>query len=970
MHGPVDVAADPVSRAIARARGVLPDQGPIGVFIHHNTLHAFQHLPFHPGVQAGADALGAQPYLTLPAFRAAHRTGRVADADLRVEIARFLGPRAAEEILPGLTRGHVWHQLLTTESDSEDAAGLEFTVQAGIALECADPARWDACRARVAAGPSRPAPAPRTPRRHRDVLVALGCDDTDPSLHAELIRLGSGYLDHGHAHAHLPGRDRGFLMAVAALYAAGGSPPRASRGADADFRAIHGSATPARAVIESSLAALGVSDAAAEPFLFATALALPGWAGMFARLEQHPEDHPGGPPATLEEFLAVRLVLERRAVEQSCASLALEPAWEGLRTRMPARGPRSQVLDAALLWALSTAAGLSAVEVSALPDHQLARLWEECDACPEVLKRQVFHEAYERTYRRQILDALAARRALPADPVATGPRAQFVFCIDEREESIRRALEEQHPDYITFGAAGFFGVAIDYQGLYDREPAAHCPVVVTPGHEVYEQPVYTDLGWHELRQRFRDRWHALERRALAASRTLTGGAGMSFLLGPVSAVKTLAHVIAPRASSMMGDRVRLKVAPLPGTRLSTLRPDGEAAQVPRRKPVGFLLAESIDRVFAMLTNIGLVRDFAPIVVVLGHGSTSLNNPHESAHDCGACGGRRGGANARLFADMANRPDVREGVRRKGIDIPASTWFVGALHDTASDEVRYFDLELLPVSHASRFSEAYAALERARRENALERARRFDDAPLDLTPEEALRHVESRSMNLAQPRPEYGHCTNAICIVGRRELTRGLHLDRRVFLVSYDPTIDPTYSIIERILAAVGPVGAGISLEYYFSSVDNERFGCGTKLPHNVTGLFGVMNGHQSDLRTGLPLQMVEIHEPMRLLLIVDATPEALLAVAGRQAEVAELVVNQWIQLVAADPETGAMHVFEDGQFVPYDPAPTLLPVVERSPEWHMRTRDHLPPALVRRALPESAVGPGHRPEAEMAVAQT
>jgi uncharacterized protein YbcC (UPF0753/DUF2309 family) len=678
---------------------------------------------------------------------------------------------------------------------------------------------------------------------------------------------------------------------------------------------------------------------------------------MFARLEHHPEERPHGPPVTLIDFIAVRLILERRALESAANTLGTNADWRTLRAWVPEPDPRPAILDASLLWGAAQAARLKPDDVRALPEPVLARFWDACDACPDLARRRAFHEAYERTYRDDILDALAARRALPVDLGADRPPAQFIFCIDEREESIRRALEEQHPGHRTFGVAGFFGVAIDYLGLYDREPAAHCPVVVTPAHEVHEQVLFTDMDWHALRLRLRERWHGIERRAAAASRTLGGGAGLSFLWGPLSAAGTLAHILAPHRSNRIGNRLS-RLAPRPATRLSTIRhraPDDE----PRRKPVGFSLEESIDRVTATLTNLGLVRGFAPIVILLGHGSTSLNNPHESAHDCGACGGRRGGANARLFADMANRVDVREGVRRRGVDIPADTWFVGALHDTASDAVLYYDLEALPSSHGAHFEAAYRALEEARRDNAQERSRRFESAPLSLTPDEALRHVEERSASLAQPRPEYGHCTNSICIVGRRDLTRGLHLDRRAFLVSYDPALDPTNAILERILAAVGPVGAGISLEYYFSSVDNEVFGCGTKLPHNVTGLVGVMNGHQSDLMTGLPLQMVEIHEQMRLLLIVDASPEALLAVAGRQAEVAELAGNAWVQLVSVHPETGAMAVFENGAFVPYRPRPALLPVVERSAEWHMRTREHVPPALVRRALPDSAVGPGH-----------
>lgn len=962
MHGHAhDLPADPVARALARAHGLLPDQGPIGVFVHHNTLHALQHRPFFDGVEEGAAWLGARPYLPLATFRAACRTGRIADADVRTEIARTLGPRAAATpVATDLTTAALWHTLMTADvhEDRRDVAGLVFAVDAGTAPESRDRLRWDACVSRVQHGPAPAAdPAPR-PRRHRDVLVAAEADDPDVPVHAELVRLGAGFLDQGQAHTVLPARDRGFLAAVAALYAAGAPAPRACRGVEADMARVAAGALDARGAIDACLAALGVRDDAVEPWLLATALALPGWTGMFARLERHPEDHPGGPPVRLIEFLAVRLLLERRAVARSAAATHLPVEWPALAASVPASTPVPGPIAASRLWHLSLAAGWSVPAITALTTAELDAIWAACAACSDMARRRIFQAAYERTYRHAVLDAVAVRRSMPPAVPPGRPRAQFVFCIDEREESIRRAVEEQDPGFLTYGAAGFFGVAIDYQGLYDREPAAYCPVVVTPGHEVHEQPVYTALSWHALRKSLRDAWLGWMRRSSAASRTLAGGAGLSFLLGPIVGLKTLARVAAPRRSLRMSDRMKQAIAPRPSTRLSTVRLEAGASR-DGGKPLGFSLEETVDRVAATLTNLGLTRDMAPVVVVLGHGSTSLNNPHESAHDCGACGGRRGGANARLFADMANRPDVRAALRDRGIDVPADTWFVGALHDTADDSVRYYDLEALPPSLAPAFDVASAALERARQENARERCRRFDDAPLSLSPAAALAHVEGRSSHLAQPRPEYGHCTNAACYVGRRSLTRGLHFDRRAFLVSYDPTADPECRVLERILAAVGPVGAGISLEYYFSAVDNERFGCGTKLPHNVTGLIGVMNGHQGDLRTGLPWQMVELHEPMRLLLIVDATPEALLAVAGRQAEVAELVVGGWVQLVSMHPDTGALAVFEDGAFVPYTPTPVLLPVVETSSEWHGRTRAFVPPALVRRALPAAVVGPGH-----------
>jgi hypothetical protein len=187
------------------------------------------------------------------------------------------------------------------------------------------------------------------------------------------------------------------------------------------------------------------------------------------------------------------------------------------------------------------------------------------------------------------------------------------------------------------------------------------------------------------------------------------------------------------------------------------------------------------------------------------------------------------------------------------------------------------------------------------------------------------------------------------VVGRRALTRDLFLDRRAFLVSYDPTGDVEGRILERTLAAVGPVGAGINLEYYFSYVDNERYGCGTKLPHNVTALLGVMNGPNSDLRTGLPWQMVEIHEPVRMLTIVEARPAIILAAAERQPGVRELVVNRWIQLVSMDPDSGAVQIYGDHGFMPYQPASGRLPVTPSSVAWYRGRADHLPPAHIARA---------------------
>lgn len=946
--------ADVLEQALQDARHILPDQGPIGVFIHHNTLHAFQHLRFHDAVQHAASLTGARPYLDLHEFRAAYHAGRIDEAALVAVVHSHLGEKAEEQILPGLSLARLWRHLMLAETQITSSIDLEWHYQSASASERE---LLNAARARAITLPPLPDEKPVL-RRHAEALHILNAGDSDVIVHDELIRWCAAFLDQGQALTPMPERDLGFLQAVARMYAAGAGSPRGCPGVAEDFKAIVANHTPPHVVIRECLRDLGIGEDQFHSYISATAAALNGWAGMFARLEHHEAENHAHTPASLAEFMAVRLVLERRAIGKICKQAQLPQQWGPLLAEVPETSECQRAAKSLLLFCVAQAAGLDAEQFSGIDDATLHQLWQAIGTCTSSKRRELWMDAYESWYYRQILNGIAAlrpKRLIP-DP-RQRPRAQYMFCMDEREESIRRAVEEQGPEYQTFGLAGFFGVAIDYQGLYDHQPAAYCPVVVTPAHEVHETPLYTHRDWHQLRNSLRNAWRYARRRTHFESRTLTGGAGLSLLLGPVYAVMAAIRILLPRGSVTAHERVTERVSPVPATRLLAVRDNGCTLRTERGKLLGFSLEEATERVGNVLRSIGLVDNFAPIVIALGHGSTSLNNPHESAHDCGACGGRRGGANARLFAGLANEPEVRLALRDKGIQIPADTWFIGGLHDTADDNVAYSDLADLPHALVAAFEQADNVLDLGRRMSAAERCRRFHNAKLPISPDDGLHHVETRARQLAQPRPEYGHCTNAVAVVGRRSLTRGLHLDRRAFLISYDPSIDPEHQLLERILAAAGPVGAGISLEYYFSAVDNERYGCGTKLPHNVIGLLGIMNGHKSDLRTGLPLQMVELHEPMRLLIIAESTPEALMGIAARQAEVRELVVNRWVQLACVDPESGAMHMFTDQGFVPFSADHPEIPLFTNSAARHGLHRQHLTPALIAAALSRSSPVP-------------
>jgi uncharacterized protein YbcC (UPF0753/DUF2309 family) len=347
--------------------------------------------------------------------------------------------------------------------------------------------------------------------------------------------------------------------------------------------------------------------------------------------------------------------------------------------------------------------------------------------------------------------------------------------------------------------------------------------------------------------------------------------------------------------------------------------------------LGFSLSEMADRVGGLLRNIGLTQNFAPLIVVVAHGSSSVNNPHFAAYDCGACSGKPGAPNARAFAWMANHPPVRDILREQGIDIPEGTHFVPALHNTSRDEISYFDQRELNPTTRKALHAFQNTMHHALQRNARERCRWFELGPKSHSNVEAHRHVVSRASSIFEPRPELNHSNNLYCVVGRRTLTRHLFLDRRAFLQSYDPFSDSDGSILVKVLSAVIPVCGGINLEYLFSRIDNSVYGAGTKLPHNVIGLLGVANGVEGDLRTGLPSQMIEVHEPARLLMVVEQTTDIVDLAMPKLGGLREWLDNEWIRLVACDPVTHEQSLYSQRGWQIVEPACVRpVPVSHRS----------------------------------------
>jgi uncharacterized protein YbcC (UPF0753/DUF2309 family) len=968
----------PLLRTLDRLAHLLPAQGPISIFIHHNTLHAFEHLSFEDAVEQAAVRLEREPYLAESRYRDKLASGRIRPRDVESLLVEQLGATAAENVADVGSRLDLWRAVVLhgipaaagrelswlleeTDALTRFRADLPASARsaANVVREMADRADderhavrrlWNACLEAVRRAGAPTVAAPERPLRHRDWLLAVHGIDTDAWIHPPLIRFLAGYLDQGLAHWSMPDRDLGIHGCFLEIYRSSlaarcGRWARPLPALVADDHAAQRNAVDS---IAHSLAELGVADDEREDYLSDELLTLRGWAGIVRQIEERPDRVPARDlTVTLRGYLAVRLLFERAALHEAARQLSfagpLSTLRDWLRNQLPVGSPPTEIERAWPLFHVAQLCGLDPSLVEQWTPRHVRELESELRRIDGVRCRRILHQAFERAIRYRLYDALVHHR--PASP-AGSPAFQAVFCLDEREESFRRHLEEVEPACETLSTAGFFNVAMYHKAVTDAHPRPLCPVVIRPEHYVAEIDTAEDRLMRHTRRLHRRAAGFLGYNVHLGSRLPMRGAVLMTAFGWLALVPLVLRVIFPWLSSRWR---RIHQAPFSASR-TRLQVDRTPDAPPVGRYSGYTVREMADVVRRVIDELGIRDRLAPLVLVFGHGSVSLNNPHESAHDCGACGGGRGGPNARAFAQMANDPRVRELLAAEGLPIDARTWFVAGQRNTCNNEVTFYDDDLVPEAVQPLFERALAAIETTRRREAHERCRRFDGVPRWYPPAAALAHVQGRAEDLAQPRPEYGHATNAFCIIGRRTRTRGLFLDRRAFLVSYDPLHDDDGAILGRIMGAVVPVVAGINLEYYFGYVDPTGYGCGTKLPHNVTSLLGVMDGAQSDLRTGLPWQMVEIHEPTRLAIVVECPRERLQQVVAGNPGIERLVRNRWIWLACLDPGSNTLHELRASGFVTHTPEHALAAVAGESAAWYQGKRGFLAPvAIVREA---------------------
>ncbi len=704
----------------------------------------------------------------------------------------------------------------------------------------------------------------------------------DKEVHSFLFRFTSSYIDQGISLKQFPVHGRSMIEALREL-------ENMSMVRFFKSKRVRYLLLDTQCNIEELLFILVGNEKYYEHYLFDQQFAHAGWSGMIAVTEKCPETLLDKKIVSLKDFIIFELLLEIDALDTKFG----ENKWSPLCENIPEN--------------------LSLI-FSPVP---------ECEIF-EVLK--IWQEAFEWTYFDQVV------RGLQFENVKAWEKHHYefqaIFCIDEREGSLRRYIEK-FADAQTFSTAGFFNFELYYQPENGKFYAKSCPAPLNPNFVVKE--VGSRKHHHE-----KDSVFSKE------SRNLFGGWLISQTVGFWAALRMTWNIFHPAETpALVSSFTHMD-------KKSNLHFEyNEACSADHVYQLGFKTDEMARRAEALLKSIGLTDNFSEIVYIVGHGASSVNNPHFAAYGCGACSGQTGSVNARVAAAVLNKGEIRDILRSKGINIPKRTQFVGALHDTTQDEMEFYDDEYLSEGNKKSFQQHKKILKKALHHNAKERSRRFLLIDSHRPAAKVHHDVKLRSMSLFEPRSEWDHATNALCIVGRRDANRHLFLDRRAFLNSYNYLSDPSGEYLLGILRAVAPVCGGINLQYYFAKTDYHRLGAGSKLPHNVIGLIGIANGMDGDLRTGLPRQSVDIHDPLRLLTIVEHYPEVVLLTAKKEPATWQWFVNEWVHLAVIHPDTKQIFRLFKGEWHEYKPLTENLPVAKDFEHVLECTSENIPVHLIR-----------------------
>ncbi len=768
-----------------------------------------------------------------------------------------------------------------------------------------------------------------------DWLDTLAGGSIVEQINGQMTKWIAAFVDEGIAGWSMPGRDSGFYQTWREL---------AQRDFSGRFLGIKNFALKVRNLIDvpedaiaTALKRLGIPEERWTEYLSRHLAQLPGWAGIIRWLGEN-QDYPGQRGHSIDpiQYLAVRLFYEVELVESICrrkwriaGNLAEIESY--LRTHLDEYRELNDAghhpvdlqtkaicRDAWRIFRLAQFLELTPVEVRELQASSLSTLLGWLDAFPQDQHGPVWLDAYEANYREELIARMTAHRSKQVG-IESRPRAQIVCCIDVRSEPFRRHIEAQGP-YETFGFAGFFGVFMHFQAFDSKERNPLCPVLFKPKYAANET---ARPGQHQPLQNYASgtRWsrlgdqmfHDLKQNPISSFMLIdllgfffsAGLIGKTLMRRPHEALKGwmrgwFNHSVATQIS-VDRDSVTKEAAVFLSSETESASPG---------LPWGLTTVEQANSVEFGLRTMGLTRNFGRFVVLCGHGSATDNNPYFAALDCGACGGKHGDPNARVFAAMANNPEVRRLLKERGLDVADDTWFLAGKHNTTSGRMEFFDDDLVPATHREELRVMSRDFEKAGELDAWERCGRLPSAPRGQSPQTAYKHVADRTVDWSNVRPEWGLSSSAVLIIGRRAMTRGLDLSSRIFLHSYDPEPDTEGNTLNFLMMAPLLVVKWLNTEYYFSAVDPWFWGSGSKVIHNVVSGVGVMLGAQSDLQTGLPLQSVNdgaklFHEPMRLLVIIEAPIQRITPIIQKHAVLQNLFHNQWVTLVAADPITGA-----------------------------------------------------------------